>query len=80
MNKCNYCGGSNFYERILFQPEITGQALLHYRKKPDGWLYGSETVMVDMCKDCGTISRMYVDNVREFWEFVEKKEQSSPNT
>ncbi|MBM4029180.1 MAG: hypothetical protein FJ280_27850 [Planctomycetes bacterium] len=63
---CSHCGGQDFAVRVrIGQTAEVGHIGLSYK---DGLLLvGTEPLRVDVCTACGTIRRLYVENVDHRW-------------
>ncbi len=69
--KCMYCGSENITERIQASQSVeAGWVGLCFSK---GFLIGSEPLLTDICLNCGTVVRMYVDNPNQKWYIKKKK-------
>ena len=64
--KCPYCGGSEIVENIrISQTAEAGNTGLSF--KTALILIGTEPILADLCKGCGSITRLHVKNVDRKW-------------
>jgi hypothetical protein len=71
MDKCIYCGSANLQQQVdVAQRNEIGAIGLSY--KVNFLFYGVESFYADLCKDCGTVSRLYVKNSDRNWS-IEKE-------
>ena len=64
MDKCIYCGSENLEKEM----KIRGSkdiGNIHFQYSMMGM--EKEDILVDLCKNCGTISRFYVKNANRDW-------------
>jgi hypothetical protein len=74
MTTCPYCHSDQILERLLFHVPGHAGGLVSFKDKDNQWTWDSEKVLADLCKKCGTIVRLYVDNTNHpIWDTVEKK-------
>jgi hypothetical protein len=66
MKNCIYCNSTNIQPDILMDQNTTapGAVGLKYRNKI---LDRVEPVYAELCKDCGSIVRLYVKNTDRNW-------------
>jgi hypothetical protein len=65
MEKCIYCGSTNSHRNISIGLSAeTGSVGLQFKVKI---FIGVEPFYADLCKDCGSVSRLYVKNVEKNW-------------
>jgi uncharacterized Zn finger protein len=70
--KCIYCSSENVTHRIVVcQQNEVGLIGLKYRKARI--FYGAEQIYADLCMECGTIVRQYVEKTDRDWD-VKKSE------
>ena len=68
--KCPYCGGSEIFANIpVGQTAEVGKIGLSY--KTAMILVGTEPILADLCKGCGSITRLHVKNTDRKWRTVE---------
>lgn len=66
---CSYCGSTNIVRHIeIGQTADAGRIGLTYRARFR--LGGTEPLFADVCDDCGSLLRIFVDTVGRHW--VEK--------
>lgn len=66
MNKCIYCHSVNLQSDIeIGQTAETGDIGLNYQTK--FLLIGVEPFYAELCKDCGSINRLYVKHTHKKW-------------
>jgi hypothetical protein len=66
MDKCIYCNSTNLQTNITIgQSAETGGIGLQYHTK--FLIIGVEPFYADLCKDCGSISRLYIKNSGKNW-------------
>ena len=64
MDKCIYCGSENLEKEL----KIRGSkdiGNIHFQYSMLGM--ENEDIFVDLCKDCGSITRFYVKNTNRDW-------------
>lgn len=67
MKSCNYCNSNNIQSEIIVDQNTAepGGVGLKYHSK---FIFdGVEPLYADLCKDCGSIIRLYVKNVNRNW-------------
>jgi hypothetical protein len=74
MTKCSHCGGAEIIHRLSFHQVGNANGLLSYKDKEGQWSWRTEEVLADLCRSCGTIVRLYVDNTdHPIWSVVADK-------
>lgn len=69
--KCSYCGSENIVEGIVVgQLGEVGEIGLDY--SVGAWNVETEPLLATLCKECGTVVRMYVSNTIHDWNIEEK--------
>jgi hypothetical protein len=65
MEKCIYCGSANLHQNIKIGLSAeTGLIGLEFKA---AILTRVEPFYADLCKDCGSVSRLHVENVDRNW-------------
>ena len=66
MTQCLYCGSSDLEQGVkIGQSADVGAIGLEYRA---GFIFGgTEPLYADVCKSCGSVSRIYVKNTQRQW-------------
>jgi hypothetical protein len=63
--KCPHCGGGNIVVELkLGQTAEVGSIGPEFRA---GIFTGNEALYIDLCRDCGTVTRTYVKNTKKDW-------------
>ena len=66
MDKCQYCNGANIQTNVpVGQNAEVGVIGLQYKTK--FVVIGVEPFYADLCKDCGSINRLFVKNPGRNW-------------
>lgn len=69
--KCPYCSSENIIKGVLSsQSAESGLVGLRYRK---GIFIGTEPLLYDICCECGTIARTYVNSADRNWVCSKKQ-------
>lgn len=64
--KCPHCGGSNIAANVsVGQTAEVGKIGLSYKTR--FFVIGTEPFYADVCKDCGTVARIYVKATDRNW-------------
>ncbi len=66
---CIYCGSDKLVTgiNIKMSAEVNRIGLSH-RSKLLSMLRGVEPVYADLCKECGSITRLWVKNTEQYWD------------
>jgi len=70
MDKCIYCGSSNLDKGLLMRgSKDIGHLHFECTESTGGLAIFTkpEQILADLCKDCGSISRMYVKNAEHMF-------------
>lgn len=71
MKNCIYCNSTNIQSEIKLNQGTAepGEIGLEYRAK--FFIHGVEPIYVELCKDCGSINRLYIKNSERNWYLKE---------
>jgi hypothetical protein len=66
INKCIYCSSTNIVHHIeIGQTAEEGRIGLTYKTR--FIVQGTERLFADLCDDCGSVVRIFVENIRKKW-------------
>jgi hypothetical protein len=66
IERCPYCGSANIIRHIkIDQTADAGNIGIQYHTR--FLLYGTEPIFTDLCDECGSLLRIFVDNPRKRW-------------
>ncbi len=76
MNTCSHCKSGEIIERLSFHLPGSAYGFLSYKNKEKQWTWDTEPLLADLCKSCGTIIRLYVENTdHPVWNTAEYKKK-----
>lgn len=65
--KCPYCGSEKVIQKtVVCQQNEVGLIGLRYKKAKI--FFGAEQIYADLCAECGTLVRQYVERTDREWE------------
>jgi hypothetical protein len=66
VSNCTYCGSTNIARHVrVDQTADAGRIGLSYRTR--FLVVGTEALYADLCDDCGSVLRIFVDKVGKQW-------------